>query len=126
MPKRSKDELLAALLREAETIRGSNFQRGLLSPGDALRQFMDHGVEAGRTSDNFVSSGYPQLDEILGGGFIRGGLYILGARPAVGKSTFAINLADNISGGCLLVSLEMSPKQITAKRVSRLTGISSA
>lgn len=122
----TSDELLAALLREAETIRGSNFQRGLLSPGDALRQFMDHVVEAGRTSDNFVSSGYPQLDEILGGGFIRGGLYILGARPAVGKSTFAINLADNISGGCLLVSLEMSPKQITAKRVSRLTGISSA
>ena len=122
----TSDELLAVLLREAEAIRGTNFQRGLLSPGDALRQFMDHVVEAGKTSDNFVSSGYPQLDEILGGGFIRGGLYILGARPAVGKSTFAINLADNIRGGCLFVSLEMSPKQITAKRVSRHTGISSA
>lgn len=83
-------------------------------------------VEAGEGRRNFVSSGFLRLDKILGGGFIRGGLYILGARPAVGKSTFSINLADNIQGNCLFVSLEMTPEQITSKRVSRLTGLSSA
>ena len=41
----------------------------------------------------------------------------------MGKSTFAVNLADNIAGNVLLVSLEMSPEQLTAKRVARLTGI---
>ena len=41
----------------------------------------------------------------------------------MGKSTFAVNLADNIDGNVLLVSLEMSPEQLTAKRVARLTGI---
>lgn len=122
----SSEELLATLQREAEAIRGSNFQRGLLSPNDTLRRFSDHVVEAGSGADNFISSGYVRLDEILGGGFIRGGLYILGARPAVGKSTFAVNLADNIKGKCLLVSLEMTPEQIVAKRISRLTGLSSA
>lgn len=121
----SSEELLAKLQRETEGIRGSNFQRGLLSPADTLRRFSDHVVEAGSGADNFVSSGYIRLDEVLGGGFIRGGLYVLGARPAVGKSTFAVNLADNISGNCLLVSLEMTPEQIVAKRVSRLTGLSS-
>ena len=56
----------------------------------------------------------------------RGGLYILGARPAMGKSTYAINLADNIKGNCLYVSLEMTPEQIVSKRISRLTDLSAA
>ncbi len=83
-------------------------------------------VEAGEGQDNFVPSGFPRLDVILGGGFIRSGLYIIGARPAMGKSTFALNLADGIDGNILLVSLEMSPEQLTAKRVARLTGIPAA
>lgn len=118
----TSDELLAVLQREAQAIQGSNYQRGLLSPVDTLRRFMDYVVKAGERRDNFISTGFPKLDEILGGGFIRGGLYILGARPAVGKSTFALNLADNIAGNVLFVSLEMSPEQLLAKRVSRLTG----
>lgn len=122
----SSDELLAVLQREAEAIRGSNFRRGLLTPMDTLRRFNDHVVEAGEGRCNFIPSGFPELDQILGGGFIRGGMFILGARPGAGKSTFCINLADNITGNCLLVSLEMTPEQITAKRVSRLTGLSSA
>ena len=122
----SADELLATLQRETEAIRGSSHQRGLLTPCDTLHRFMDYVVQAGEKRDNFISSGYANLDNILGGGFIRGGLYILGARPAVGKSTFAVNLADNISGNTLFVSLEMSPEQITAKRVSRRIGLSSS
>lgn len=118
----TSDELLATLQREAQAIQGSNYQRGLLSPVDTLRRFVDYVVKAGEKRDNFISTGFPRLDGILGGGFIRGGLYILGARPAVGKSTFALNLADGIAGNLLFVSLEMSPEQILAKRVSRLTG----
>lgn len=122
----TSDELLAALQRETQAIQGSNYQRGLLSPIDTLRRFMDYVVKAGERRDNFISTGFPKLDGILGGGFIRGGLYILGARPAVGKSTFALNLADNIAGNLLFVSLEMSPEQIMAKRVSSLTGYSAS
>lgn len=120
------DELLAALQREADAIRGSSFQRGLLSPCDSLRRFMDFVVNAGERKDNFISSGFPKLDSILGGGFIRGGLYILGARPAVGKSTFAVNLADGITGNALFVSLEMTTEQIIAKRIARRIGVSSS
>lgn len=120
------DELLATLQREVEAIRGSNFQRGLLTPAESLRKFNAHVVEAEEGRCNFIPSGFKKLDQILGGGFIRGGLYILGARPAVGKTSFSINLADNISGNVLFVSLEMPPEQVIAKRVSRLTGLSSA
>lgn len=41
-------------------------------------------------------------------------------------ATFAVSLADNIKGSCLMVSLEMTAAQITNKRISRLTGISAA
>lgn len=122
----TSEELLATLQRETEAIRGSSFQRGLLSPCDSLRRFMDFVVNAGERKDNFISSGFPKLDSILGGGFIRGGLYILGARPAVGKSTFAVNLADGITGNALFVSLEMTTEQIIAKRIARRIGISSS
>lgn len=122
----TSDELLAALQRESQAIQGSHCQRGLLSPTDTLRRFMDYVVKAGENRDNFVPTGFPKLDGILGGGLIRGGLYILGARPSVGKSTFALNLADNMAGNSLFVSLEMSPEQLTAKRVSRLTGYASS
>lgn len=81
----SPDELLATLQREAEDIRGSSYRRGLLSPADTLHRFNDLVVEAGEGRDNFVQSGFPRLDEILGGGFIRSGLYILGARPAIAQ-----------------------------------------
>lgn len=122
----TSDELLAALQRESQAIQGSHCQRGLLSPTDTLRRFMDYVVKAGENRDNFATTGFPKLDGILGGGLIRGGLYILGARPSVGKSTFALNLADNMAGNSLFVSLEMSPEQLTAKRVSRLTGYASS
>lgn len=120
------DELLSTLQRETEAIRASSYQRGLLAPNESLHRFMDYVVRVGEERDNFISTGFPKLDDILGGGFIRGGLYILGARPAVGKSTFAVNLADNISGNTLFVSLEMTPEQITAKRISRRIGVSSS
>lgn len=120
------DELLSTIQRETEAIRASSYQRGLVAPNDALHRFMDYVVQAGEKRDNFISTGFPKLDGILGGGFIRGGLYILGARPAVGKSTFAVNLADGITGSTLFISLEMTVEQITAKRISRRVGCSSA
>lgn len=120
------EELLSTLQRETEAIQGSSYQRGLLTPNDTLHRFMDYVVRAGEKRDNFISTGFKGLDSILGGGFIRGGLYILGARPAVGKSTFALNLADKMVGNSLFVSLEMSPEQLLAKRISSVTGFSAA
>ena len=46
----------------------------------------------------------------------------------MGKTTFALQIADNIAkavGAVLFVSLEMSLEQLQAKRIARLTGIPS-
>lgn len=45
----------------------------------------------------FCKTGYAEFDEMLGGGMVKGGLYILGARPGMGKTTFAINIAEKIA-----------------------------
>lgn len=69
----------------------------------------------------FCKTGYSGLDSVLGGGMFNGGLYVLGARPGMGKTTFAINVAEKVSGcgrPVLFVSLEMSARQIMCKRIA--------
>ena len=43
----------------------------------------------------YVSTGLRDLDNALGGGFQPGGLYVLGGRPAMGKSALALNIVSN-------------------------------
>ena len=69
----------------------------------------------------YCKTGFSQLDNLLGGGLVKGGLYILGARPGMGKTTVALNIAENVvnrGAKVLFISLEMSSHQIMCKRVS--------
>ena len=54
---------------------------------DAVRADPEHAV---------VRSGFRALDVQLGGGFFKSGLYVVGARPGMGKTTLAVNLAEYI------------------------------
>lgn len=120
-PSATADELLADFQQGVERIRNEKNTDGLRSPADRIRGLFDLATKAGK--DQFIPSGFKSLDAILGGGFLRGGLYIIGARPAVGKTTLAINMADQIPGNVLFASLEMSEESVTAKQFSRRTGI---
>lgn len=74
----------------------------------------------------FCKTGFADLDNQLGGGMFRSEVYIIGARPGMGKTTLGINIAQNIvnrGGSVLFISLEMSAPQIQAKRISLETGI---
>ena len=75
----------------------------------------------------FCRTGYSSLDRMLGGGMFRQGMYIVGARPGMGKTTLGINIAENIAkrgSEVLFVSMEMSRTQIMAKRIAIVGGIS--
>ena len=56
-----------------------------------------------------MASGLSDLDEMLDGGFVRGNLVVVGARPAMGKTSFAmsigLHLAQDYATGML--SMEM-------------------
>ncbi len=43
-----------------------------------------------------LSTGYPDLDHILGGGLKKQEMIVLAARPSIGKTAFALNIARNI------------------------------
>lgn len=70
-----------------------------------------------------VPTGFESFDKRLGGFSFEGDLHIIAARPAMGKTTFAINCAYNayrhfnFSG--VFFSLEMSKKQIVRKIISK-------
>ena len=68
-------------------------------------------------------TGFKLLDEALGGGFTPGVHYI-GAISSLGKSTFALQMADSMAATgqpVIYVSLEMPRLDLTAKLVSMYT-----
>lgn len=119
------DELLSQAAGEVSALVDTAVGSRCVTSSDMMHSFYDSLASREAGEKNVLPSGFHNLDEVLGGGFLRGGLYIIAARPGMGKTTVALNLADNFPGGVLFVSLEMSPEQLTAKRLARETGIPS-
>ena len=75
-----------------------------------------------------VHSGFTDLDSYTMG-WQKGNLIILGARPSVGKTAFALNLARNAAvefgHGVAFFSLEMTNVELTDRLIASESGISS-
>ncbi|MGN0551920.1 MAG: DnaB-like helicase C-terminal domain-containing protein [Oscillospiraceae bacterium] len=70
-----------------------------------------------------LSTGFYQIDNELGGG-IYTGLYVIGAVSSLGKTTFSLQLADNLAKkgtDVLFFSVEQSRFELMAKSISRET-----
>ena len=68
-----------------------------------------------------IPTGFSYLDKVLGGGFHRSDFIVIGARPAMGKTSFAWNVARNIAmknRKVLFFSLEMSKEQLAQRIIS--------
>lgn len=62
-----------------------------------------------------ISSGYEEVDRVLGGGIVPGALLLLGGDPGIGKSTLLLQISHYVAqqeGTVLYVSGEESPGQI--------------
>ena len=70
---------------------------------------------------NKISSNESELDIVLGGGIVVGGLYLIGGSPGVGKSTLLLKISNNLAKDrkVLYISGEESVSQIKlrAKRL---------
>ena len=73
-----------------------------------------------------LKTGFRDLDKKTAG-FQKGDLIIVGARPAMGKTTFAQNLAYNIASinnkGVLFFSMEMAANEIVDRIISDVSGV---
>ena len=70
-----------------------------------------------------ISTGFSNLDKALDGGIIPA-LYVLGAISSLGKTTFVLQIADQMAANgndVLIFSLEMSEFELMAKSLSRLS-----
>lgn len=92
---------------------------GFRTLGGLEREFTP---EALRNRPEPISTGFPSLDEKLGGGLLPG-LYVLGAVSSLGKSTFSLQMAENIAARdkrpVLYFSMEMGSTAIGAKSLTR-------
>ena len=69
-----------------------------------------------------------ELDRVLGGGVVKGGVILLGGDPGIGKSTIALQISDQLAKAgakILYVSAEESLQQ-TRLRAERLQTVNSA
>lgn len=66
-------------------------------------------------------TGEAAVDELLGGGFVRGVAYSLSGDPGAGKSTLALILAQRI-GSALYVAEEEAPEGVRLRASERLAG----
>ena len=73
-----------------------------------------------------LKTGFRDLDKKTAG-FQKGDLVIIGARPAMGKTTFAQNLTYNIASmnkkGVLFFSMEMAANEIVDRMISDVSGV---
>ena len=90
---------------------------------DLLAETMEH-MEALASRDgeiHGVPTGFTDLDSVLGG-LQPGNLVLVAARPAMGKSTFAMNVAQhcgqNVGAPVVMFSLEMSWMEIVQRMIA--------
>ena len=71
----------------------------------------------GKDSQSRISSGFEELDRVLGGGFVGGQVVLLAGEPGVGKSTLLLQVASNLSseGKVLYISVEESVSQVYSR-----------
>ena len=89
-----------------------------ISVSERLKQFKP---ASGRRTVKHYPTGIKKLDQMLGGG-LYAGLTFLGARPGMGKSTFALQIASEIAAAgspVLFYSLEMPSVRMEAKILNR-------
>jgi replicative DNA helicase len=81
---------------------------------------VDHLLETGEPTLGTLS-GYTDLDKVTTG-FYGGDLVIIGARPAMGKTSLAMNIAANVArseeGAVAVFNLEMSGKQLVRRMIA--------
>ena len=121
-------------MRQAEdalfAVRGADQSQGFVPLREIYDQYLQEQADAAAgpaPSGMPVMSGFPDLDEYLGG-LQRADLVILGARPSMGKSTLAVNMAVNAARTgqvCGVFSLEMTREQLAMRILASEAGVDS-
>lgn len=107
------------------SIVGGNMESDKLDTiSDGLDEVLEDMERSKNTGSIGIKSGFPTLDYYTGG-LQKGKLYIVGARPSMGKSAFVMNIAEHVSreNNVLFISLEMNRKEYTQRMLFSKAGV---
>ena len=123
---------LKELIEEAETklfnVSQQHIKQNVISLEAILAESFDRLDELHKDKQKIrgIATGFKDLDNTLAG-FQRSDLVILAARPSMGKTAMALNIAHNVAGQLklpvLLFSLEMSKEQLVDRLLSMESGV---
>lgn len=68
------------------------------------------------------STGFSEVDRVLGGGIVKGSVVLLAGDPGIGKSTLLLQIADKLKSQVLYVSGEESQEQIKMRSKRLVSG----
>ena len=125
---KSVQELLEQAEADIFSVSDLSLKQDLISLEHILNESFDRIEELHRNKGSLrgVTTGYRDLDAKTAG-LQKSDLIILAARPAMGKSTFASNLAYNIATqakqAVLFFSLEMSKEQLVDRMLAEASGV---
>ena len=96
-----------------EEVRGAN--RSPSRPGTSLTLAT---LATSPDDEQRVSTGFADIDRVLGGGIVPASVALLAGEPGIGKSTLLLHILAHLSGAgrrCVLVSGEESHAQVAAR-----------
>ncbi|MFI8448202.1 replicative DNA helicase [Streptomyces erythrochromogenes] len=110
------DEDVPAAQAQLDGVLGATDQADMAIVGDLLAGSLERATTK-PTPENRIPTGFIDLDLLLSGGWAPGQMIVVGARPAMGKTTFALGLARAaaVKHGIptLFQSLEMNKEDLT-------------
>jgi len=116
LPIEQKEQVIKQVLSEATAIPETKIDKYVVSSmldyvDEARERLKDFGKMQG------ISSGYPSLDKLTKG-FVGGELTVIAGKTSYGKTTLAMNIANNVAlldHRVLFVTLEMTKTELTSR-----------
>lgn len=125
------EDILDILNRNLDTLAENRGDEDFQKIKDVLREFQENLDNAVENDNDIVglATGYPELDNLTHG-FREDQMVVLGARPAVGKTAFVLNVAKNVAKAeqvpVVVFSLEMGAVDLVTRLVAAEGAIDSA
>ena len=123
----SEQEEVSAVLDHAENlifnIAQGNTNKNFLTIREVLQTLYDnlHELQENPEASAGTKTGFSALDRVLAG-MGKGDLILVGARPGMGKTSFALNIATNVAKQTkktvCFFSLEMSAEEVVSRMIS--------
>lgn len=108
---------------EQEALQDNKWEQVQYSQGSAAAYLTTFQAGMGERAEiKKIGTGFKSLDQLINGGLYPG-LYVLGAVSSLGKTTFALQIADHIAdtgNDVLFFTLEQSRDELIAKSLARI------